>query len=312
MRIGVTVPLAYGDVVDGRAPVWAETVEYAQLAEQVGLDSIWVYDHLIFRFPPEPDEGLHEAWTILTGLAPLVPRVELGNLVMCTSFRNAGLMAKMAATLDTISGNRLILGLGAGWHEPEYTAFGYPFDHLVGRFEEDIEVIDRLLRGEQVTFDGRWSHYDRAQLLPPAPRKTPVLIASKGERMLRLTATWADAWNTAWYGRIDDTLRERTAAIDAALDAAGRDCASLRKTVGIRLHEPGQLGDDAKGTDADAAGLADLFDELDAFGYHDAIVWAVGKTTAAVERLAEAREAHVGRRGTGAVAAPAAAASRRA
>ncbi|HYK96481.1 MAG TPA: LLM class flavin-dependent oxidoreductase [Candidatus Dormibacteraeota bacterium] len=295
MRIGVTVPLAYGDVADGRAPTFAETVTFAQLAERVGLDSIWVYDHLIFKFPPEPDEGLHEAWTILSALAPVVPRVELGALVMCTSFRNAGLMAKMAATLDTISGDRLILGMGAGWHEPEYTSFGYPFDHLVGRFEEDIEVIDRLLRGETVDFEGRWSRYAGAQLLPPPARKTPVLIASKGERMLRLTARWADAWNTAWYGRIDDTLRERTAGIDAALDAAGRDRASLRKTVGIRLHEPGALGDDARGTDANAQGLADLFDELEAFGYQDALVWSVGKTTAAVERLAQAREIHRGR-----------------
>jgi alkanesulfonate monooxygenase SsuD/methylene tetrahydromethanopterin reductase-like flavin-dependent oxidoreductase (luciferase family) len=297
MRIGVTVPLAYGDVADGRAPTFAETVAFAQLAERVGLDSIWVYDHLIFKFPPEPDEGLHEAWTILSALAPVVPRVELGALVMCTSFRNAGLMAKMAATLDTISGDRLILGMGAGWHEPEYTSFGYPFDHLVGRFEEDIEVIDRLLRGESVDFEGKWSRYAGAQLLPPPARKTPVLIASKGERMLRLTARWADAWNTAWYGRIDDTLRERTAAIDAALAAAGRERTSLRKTVGIRLHEPGQLGDDAKGTDANAQGLADLFDELEAFGYQDAIVWSVGKTTAAVERLAQAREIHRGRAG---------------
>ena len=211
-------------------------------------------------------------------------------------------MAKMAATLDTISDGRLILGMGAGWHEPEYTSFGYPFDHLVGRFEEDIEVIDRLLRGETVDFDGRWSRYAGAQLLPPPARKTPVLIASKGERMLRLTARWADAWNTAWYGRIDDTLRERTAGIDAALDAAGRDRASLRRTVGIRLHEPGARGDDARGTDADADGLADLFDELEAFGFHDALVWSIGKTTAAIERLARAREIHLARRVVGSTA----------
>lgn len=295
MRVGVTVPLAYGDVDDRRAPTFAETVTFATVAEGVGLDSIWVYDHLIFRFPPHADEGLHEAWTVLSAFAPVVPRVELGALVMCSSFRNAGLMAKMAATLDTISGERLILGIGSGWHEPEYDTFGYPFDHLVGRFEEDIEIIDRLLRGETVTFEGRWSRYAAAKLLPPPPRKTPVLIASKGARMLRLTARWADAWNTAWYGGIDATLRERTAAIDAALDAAGRDRASLRRTVGIRLHEPGARGDDAKGTDAGAEGLAELFDELEDFGYHDALVWSIGKTTAALERLAEARETHLAR-----------------
>jgi alkanesulfonate monooxygenase SsuD/methylene tetrahydromethanopterin reductase-like flavin-dependent oxidoreductase (luciferase family) len=151
MRVGVTVPLGYGDTADGRAPTFQETLEFARIAEISGLDSLWVYDHLIFRFPPEPEEGLNEAWTTLTALAALVPRVELGALVMCTSFRNAGLLAKMAATLDDLSVGRLILGLGCGWHEPEYQAFGYPFDHLVGRFEEDLEVITRLLRSEEVT-----------------------------------------------------------------------------------------------------------------------------------------------------------------
>jgi FMNH2-dependent dimethyl sulfone monooxygenase len=296
MRVGVTVPLAYGDLADGRAPTFAETLDFARTAEAVGLDSIWVFDHLIFRFPPEPDEGLHEAWTTLTALAPLVPRVELGALVMCSSFRNAGLMAKMAATLDDLSGGRLILGLGSGWHGPEYEAFGFPFDHLVGRFEDDLEVISRLLRGETVDFEGRWSRYSGAKLLPPPARRTPTLVASKGERMLRLTARLADAWNTAWFGRIDDTLRERMRGLDEACDAVGRDRGAIRRTIGIRLHEPGQRGDDAKGTDADADGLADLFDELEAFGIHDALVWSLAKTPVALERIGRARELHLARR----------------
>src|SRR5919112_1891356 len=166
MRVGVTVPLAYGDLEEGRAPSFAQTADFGRRAEAAGLDSIWVFDHLIFRFEGEPDEGLNEAWTFLSALAPVVPRVELGTLVMCSSFRNAGVMAKMAATLDDLSGGRLILGLGCGWHEPEYDAFGFPFDHRVGRFEEDLEVVTRLLRGEEVTFTGRWSRYDRAKLLP--------------------------------------------------------------------------------------------------------------------------------------------------
>src|SRR6185295_4112054 len=112
MRVGVTVPMAYGETADGRVTTFAETREYATLAEQANLDSIWVFDHLLFRFPPEPDEGPHEAWTTLSALAPVVPRVELGALVMCSSFRPAGLMAKQAATLDDLSGWRLVLGLG--------------------------------------------------------------------------------------------------------------------------------------------------------------------------------------------------------
>jgi alkanesulfonate monooxygenase SsuD/methylene tetrahydromethanopterin reductase-like flavin-dependent oxidoreductase (luciferase family) len=296
MRVGVTVPLAYGDTADGRAPTFTETLEFSHVAEASGLDSIWVYDHLLFRFPPGPEEGVHEAWTTLTALAALVPRVELGALVMCSSFRNAGLMAKMAATLDDLSGGRLILGLGCGWHEPEYDAFGYPFDHRVGRFEEDLEVVTRLLRGEAVTFAGQWSRYDQAKLLPPPARRTPTLVASKGERMLRLTAQWSDAWNTAWFGKVDDVLRQRLRDLDEACAAVDRDVATLRRTVGIRVHEPGQRGDDEKGTDADAAGLADLFDELEAVGCDDALIWSLAKTPAALERIAEARRTHVARR----------------
>jgi len=295
MRIGVTVPLAYGDLVEGRAPTFEETLAFARTAEQLELDSIWVFDHLLFRFPPEPDEGLNEAWTTLTALAPVVPRVELGALVLCSSFRNAGLMAKMAATLDDLSGGRLILGLGSGWHEPEYDAFGLPFDHLVGRFEEDLEVIARLLRGESVTFEGRWSRYREATLLPPPKRVPPILVAAKGERMLRLTATWAEAWNTAWYGGADETLLARTRALDDACDAVGRKRDAIRRTVGIRLHEPGEGKDDARGTDADAAGLADLFDVLQGLGYHDTIIWSLAKSSAALERIAEARSAHASR-----------------
>jgi len=296
MRVGVTVPLAYGDTADGRAPTFAETLGFSRTAESAGLDAIWVFDHLLFRFPPEPDEGLHEAWTTLTALAASVPRVELGALVMCSSFRPAGLMAKQAATLDDLSGGRLILGLGSGWHEPEYDAFGVPFDHRVGRFAEDLEVIARLLRGETVDLAGEWRTYRGAVLLPPPARRTPILVAAKGERMLRLTATWADAWNTAWFGRVDDRLRARLRDLDAACATTGRDPGSIRRTVGIRLHPAGEGADDASGTDTDAAGLADFFDELEVLGFADAIIWSLAKTPATLELIAQARELHRSRR----------------
>jgi alkanesulfonate monooxygenase SsuD/methylene tetrahydromethanopterin reductase-like flavin-dependent oxidoreductase (luciferase family) len=296
MRIGVTVPMAYGETADGRATTFVETREYATIAEQSGLDSIWVFDHLLFRFPPEPDEGPHEAWTTLSALAPVVPRVELGALVMCSSFRPAGLMAKMGATLDDLSGGRLILGIGSGWHEPEYEAFGLPFDHLVGRFAEDLEVIARLLRGETVDLEGKWRTYRQAVLLPAPARRTPILVAAKGDRMLRLAATWADAWNTAWFGGVDERLHTRIEALDAACATTGRDPASIRRTIGIRLHPPGEGADDATGTDTDAAGLAALFDELEALGFADAIVWSLEKTPAALDRIMHARELHLARR----------------
>jgi alkanesulfonate monooxygenase SsuD/methylene tetrahydromethanopterin reductase-like flavin-dependent oxidoreductase (luciferase family) len=296
MRVGVTVPMALGETVEGRVTTFEETRAFATIAEQAGLDSVWVFDHLLFRFPPEPDEGPHEAWTTLAALAPVVPRVELGALVMCSSFRPAGLMAKMAATLDDLSGGRLILGIGSGWHGPEYAAFGLPFEHRVSWFAEDLEVIARLLRGETVSLEGRWRTYDRAVLLPPPARRPPILVASKGPRMLRLTATWADAWNTAWFGRVDDRLRTRLRDLDEACADVGREPASIRRTVGIRLHPPGEGADDKEGTDAGSAGLADFFDELEVAGFADVIVWSLAKTPEALETIAEARRLHLARR----------------
>lgn len=295
MRIGTTLPLATGDAADGVVPTFEVTRDFALRAEALGLDSVWVFDHLLFRFPGEPDEGLHEGWTTLAALAPVVPRVELGSLVFCSSFRNAALMAKMAGTLDDLSGGRLVLGLGAGWHEPEYRAFGFPFDHRVGRFAEDLEVIARLLRGETVSLVGRYRTYEEALLIPRPGRRPPILVAAKGPRMLELTATWADAWNTAWFGRVTDLLRTRNAQLDEACARVGRDPSTIRRTVGLRVHEPGQLGDDAHGTDAGADGLADLFDELEAEGFADALIWSIAKSPAALERIGEARERHLGR-----------------
>jgi len=216
--------------------------------------------------------------------------------VMCSSFRNAGLMAKMGQTLDDLSGGRLILGLGCGWHEPEYDAFGYPFDHLVGRFEEDLEVIHRLLRGEKVTKEGRWSRYTNAELLPPPARVPPILVASKGERMLRLTARYAEAWNTAWFGGVDDLLRQRMADLDAACDAVGRPRDAIRRTVGLRVHAPGTKPEGERGLDAEAPGIADAFDELAALGFSDALIWSLEKTPAALDRIADARRTHLARR----------------
>ena len=224
-----------------------------------------------------------------------MPRVELGALVMCSSFRPAGLMAKMAATLDDLSGGRLILGLGSGWHAPEYAAFGLPFEPRVSWFAEDLEVIARLLRGETVSLEGRYRTYDRAILLPAPARRPPILVASKGPRMLRLTAAWADAWNTAWFGRVDDRLRTRLRDLDEACAAVGRDPASIRRTVGVRLHPPGDGADDNEGTDAGPEGLADFFDELGSLGFADVIVWSLAKTPADLERIAEGRALHQAR-----------------
>jgi alkanesulfonate monooxygenase SsuD/methylene tetrahydromethanopterin reductase-like flavin-dependent oxidoreductase (luciferase family) len=294
MRIGVTLPLSQGDVPGDAVPTFQSTLAFAKHAESAGLDSVWVFDHLLFRYPGKPDEGIREAWTTLAALAPAVPRVELGSLVMCSSFRNPGLMAKMAATLDDLSDGRVILGLGSGWHDAEYAAFGYPLDHRVGRFAEDLEIAARLLRGESVTFDGRWRTVTNAALVPPPARAVPILVAAEGPRMLALTAAWADAWNAAWFGAADGRLRALLAALDAACEGAGRDPATVRRTVGIRLHDPGKGRGDPAGLAADADALASFFDDLAALGVDDAIVWSLSKSTAALDRIADARRWHLG------------------
>lgn len=295
MRIGVTLPLAQGDAPDGHVPNFAETVAFASRAEAVGLDSIWVFDHLLFRFPDLPQEGVREAWTTLSALASIVPRVELGSLVMCSSFRNPAVMAKMAATLDDLSGGRVILGLGSGWHDPEYAAFGFPVDHKVGRFAEDLELTARLLNGERVTMNGTWRTVTESELVPKPERRLPILVAAKGERMLRLTATWADAWNTAWFGRVDDRLRTRLRDLDHACLDAGRDPATIRRTIGIRLHDPDSAAavDDPSGVATDAEGLAAFFDELADLGIDDALVWSISKTEAALDLIGAARSIHL-------------------
>jgi probable F420-dependent oxidoreductase len=239
MKIGVILPHAQGDAsMPGdppTTPAWPAIRAIARRSEELGLDSVWVFDHLIFRGSDEPDSGLHEAWTILAATAAVTERVELGALVMCTSFRNPALLAKMAATLDDVSGGRLILGIGCGWHDPEYEAFGYPTDHKVGRFEEALSVIRPMLRGETVTVDGRWIAARDARLVPPPARADiPVLIAAKGPRMLDLAARHADAWNTAWFaGPDNDRFQTRLTDLRRACEAAGRDPSTMELTVGM-------------------------------------------------------------------------------
>ena len=238
MKVGIVLPQA---PQDGAGGSWSEIAALARQAESGGADSLWICDHFLYRPPDEPEVGYHEAWTLLTALAVVTERVELGTLVLATSFRPAGLLAKMAATADDVAGGRLILGLGCGWHEPEYAAFGYPFDHRVGRFEEALKILVPLIRGERVTFEGEWSRVEDAVLLPaPSRPSMPILIAAKGERMLRLTARHADAWQTAWFGLPDERYAQRYADLLGACSSEGRDPDSLELTVGVDVSEDGE------------------------------------------------------------------------
>ncbi len=236
MRIGLVLPIAESDGEHGTPP-YAFIREIAVGAEAAGLDSVWVFDHLLFRSEGKT-EGVHECWTLLSAIAEATDRVELGTIVMCTAFRNPALLAKMAATLDHISHGRLILGIGCGWHDPEYEAFGYPTDHKVSRFEESLAVISGLIREGRADLEGQYVTARDAVLAPPSRPDLPILIAAKRPRMLELTARHADAWNMAWFGLPDDRLATLRADLQAACERVGRDPATLTDTVGMVVQYP--------------------------------------------------------------------------
>ena len=274
-------------------PTWGDVLAFARAAEGSGLDSVWVTDHLLSHPGDGTVEGVHEAWTLLSALAASTERVELGQLVTCISFRNPAILAKMATTVDEIAGGRVTLGLGAGWDDDEYRAFGLPTDHRVDRFEEALGVLGPLLRGERVTADGRYHRTHDAVLLPAPERRIPLLIAAEGPRMLRLTARHADAWNTAWFGAPDERLRSHLAALDAALDAEGRDRGSMRRTVGVSVADPDQdpssADDDEEPFTGSVDELATALDAYAALDVDDVLLLLQPMSARSLERAASAK-----------------------
>src|SRR5919202_5573892 len=239
MKVGAVVRL--GPVAEGSQPGrYTEIRHMARAMEAAGLVSIGLYDHLLYRWPGRPSDGIWECWTMLAALAEATERVELGPLVICTPFRNPALLAKMATTLDEISGGRLTLGVGAGWHQPEFDAFGYPFDHRASRFEEALRIIRPLLRDGSVDFNGRYHAAPDCEIVPRGPRPDgpPLMLAGRGPRMLDLAARYADSWNAAWHAR-PATAAARLQTIQAACEAAGPDPATLYGTVSVGIAHPG-------------------------------------------------------------------------
>lgn len=211
----------------------------ARQAEADGFDSIWLADHLLYRKPGEPIRGIWECWTMLAALAEATQRVEIGTLVLCNSFRNPAILAKMATAVDEVSGGRLTLGIGAGWNDPEYEAFGLPVDHRVGRFEEALQILRPLLREGHVDFAGQFYQARNCEDVPRGPREAgpPLLVGSEGPRMLRLTAKYADLWNVGYMGQ-PETMLPRLGQIQAACREVGRDPATLGITALIGLWFP--------------------------------------------------------------------------
>ncbi len=228
MRVGIQLPEVEREVR------WPEYLAMARAAEAVGFDSIWVGDHLLYRGEGGAREsGPWDAWTLLAALAAGTDRVRLGPLVACTAFHPPGLIARMAAVLAEVSGGRFVLGLGAGWNEDEFRAFGLPFDHRVSRFEESFTIIRRLLAGERVTLDGNYCQAEDAVLLPAPPEPPELMIGSNGPRMLGIALPHVAVWNT-WYedfGNSPEGFAALNGRITEAARAAGRDPAEIERSA---------------------------------------------------------------------------------
>jgi len=303
LKVGIHLPIT---------DPWAETLAMAQRAADVGFDSLWLPDHLSMDraqlwitagkpVPPgvesEPPVGAWETWSLITALATAVPRIELGTLVMCTGFRNPALLAKMAETLDAISGGRLILGLGSGDVAHGFHAFGFPFDHAVSRFEEALQIITALLRTGYCDFHGTYYEVNDLTLEPrgPRPNGPPILIGTllTGKRMLRLTTQYADLWNGfLCYGRNwPDVLPPLREAIDAACIQHGRDPATLGRTLGLRV---ALLGEQVSGGVEPLEGTPEqIADALRAYargGVSHVQVWLAPRSLAGIEAFAPVLE----------------------
>jgi alkanesulfonate monooxygenase SsuD/methylene tetrahydromethanopterin reductase-like flavin-dependent oxidoreductase (luciferase family) len=247
LKIGIQLPEAEREVR------WPELASMATLAEDIGFDSLWVGDHLLYRNAGEPSKGPWEAWSQLAALAAITSRVEIGPLVAATSFHSPAMLAKKAATVEEISGGRLILGLGAGWNKTEYSAFGFAYDNRVSRFEEAFTIIRTLLREGAIDFDGDYYQARDCELLPRGPRPggPPLMVGSQGPRMLRITVPHVDAWNAwhDWYGNRVAELPVVLEKLDTACAQVARDPGEILRTTTVLVELPGGTGRTSGDTD---------------------------------------------------------------
>jgi F420-dependent oxidoreductase-like protein len=241
MEIGVVVPQGWTGEYDGWDPRrgWERTLAVALQAERLGFESVWVFDH--FQTDPDPTEALtFESFSTLAALAVSTERVRLGQVVICTAFRNPALTAKMIGTMDVISGGRMELGIGAGWKEDEWRAYGYGFPDTKTRLAtlaDHLEVITRMLAPGRATFAGTYASVTDAINVPRGLQepRVPIMVGGNGPNVTwRLAARFADELNVDWL--TPDEVREALPVIRSRCEEIGRDPASLRVSVNISRH----------------------------------------------------------------------------
>jgi len=242
VKIGAIVPQGWVGEYNGWDPLdaWRRTADAARQAERLGFESIWLFDH--FHTVPRPtDEITFESFTSLSALAALTRRIRLGHIVICTGFRNPALTAKMISTMDTISGGRMELGIGAGWKRDEWIAYGYGFPETRERLErlgDDLQVINRMLEGDKddhATYEGRYSRARDAINVPkPIQRpRVPIMVGGNGPNVTwRLAARYADELNLDGLSPSD--VGEALPVIRNRCQEIGRDPATLAVSVHIQ------------------------------------------------------------------------------
>ena len=266
-KVGVQLP-----EVERFVP-WPELISMAKTAEAVGFDSIWLGDHLLYDLPDGSVRGPWEVWTSLAAIAAVTTRVEIGPLVASIGFHEPAMLAKQAATVDAISGGRLIVGLGAGWNEREYRAFGFAYDQRVSRFEEAFGIIRRLLVGEVVDFSGRFYNVARSQVDPISrPGGPPLLLGSTAPRMMSIALPHVQSWNVWWsrFGNTVEGFASEAARVEEQCQIAGRAPGAVQATAAVYVQVPGgggrTMGSDKVVAEPLRGTQRELADQLAAFG----------------------------------------------
>jgi alkanesulfonate monooxygenase SsuD/methylene tetrahydromethanopterin reductase-like flavin-dependent oxidoreductase (luciferase family) len=290
LAIGLQLPEAE------RRVDWPEYRDMVLAAEGVGFDSLWVGDHLLYRDDSEVS-GPWEAWSLLAAIAAITTRVNIGPLVAATSFHAPAMLAKKAATVDEISGGRLILGLGAGWNEFEYRAFGFPFDHRASRFEEAFTIIRTLLSEGAIDFEGTYYSARDCELLPrPRPGGPPLMIGSQGPRVLAATLPHVHMWNAwfSWFGNRPEGLKKLLGELDVACERAGTTPKSVERSVAVMVAMPGATAEAygspgrSNAPPVDATELPELLDAYATLGISHVQLVVDPITVESIETLGEA------------------------
>lgn len=290
LRVAFHLPSMTG-MMEGATPRWTDLLALTRRAEEIGFDAVTIGDHYFYRDPGETGGGW-DSWSLLAGLAAATERITLTMLVTSTNFRNPGLIAKMADTLDEMCNGRFVLGLGAGWLKDEFDAFGFPFDRRVGRFSEAFEIIHSLLRRGEVDFSGTYYQLRQCELIPrgPRPQGPPLLVGTTGPRMMRLAARYADIWDTNFHKW--DALPDLQSALNSACAEVGRDPATIERSASITVSFTGSknvfgMSAQLSGTPAEvAAGLR----AYAAAGFSQVVVWLTPNTLASLNDFAPVLE----------------------